>query len=71
MVAGVGGTGGVGGAAVSGSAVAGGRPRLMRQPAVVADEPPTSPGALPPPRLLHTIPSAAETEAPAEEGDPR
>lgn len=38
------------------------RPRLTRQPAVQAEEPPQSPPALPAPRLLHTIPSAAEAE---------
>ncbi|CAH0663833.1 unnamed protein product [Chilo suppressalis] len=40
------------------------RPRLTRQPAVVADEPPQSPGgvALPAPRHLQTIPSAAEPD---------
>ncbi|XP_045530055.1 lutropin-choriogonadotropic hormone receptor isoform X1 [Pieris brassicae] len=47
----------------------GSRPRLTRQPAIVADEPPASPVALPPPRLLHTIPSAAETEIQPEECD--
>ncbi|XP_026498231.2 lutropin-choriogonadotropic hormone receptor [Vanessa tameamea] len=67
---------GAGGAGAAGSAgapvaAAGARPRLTRQPAVVADEPPASPGALPPPRLLHTIPSAAETDAQAEEPDTR
>ncbi|KPJ01345.1 Lutropin-choriogonadotropic hormone receptor [Papilio xuthus] len=58
---------GSGGAAGAGGA----RPRLTRQPAVSAEEPPGSPGALPAPRLLHTIPSAAETEAAGEEGEPR
>lgn len=64
---------GAGAAAAAGAAASGGRPRLTRQPAVVADEPPASPasGALPPPRLLHTIPSAAETEAPMEDADVR
>ncbi|KAH9645388.1 hypothetical protein HF086_000006 [Spodoptera exigua] len=54
-----------GGSAAAGPAPA--RPRLTRQPAVSGDEPPGSPAALAP-RLLHTIPSAAEAElAPDEE----
>ncbi|XP_045778149.1 follicle-stimulating hormone receptor [Maniola jurtina] len=59
-----------GGSAAAGAA----RPKLTRQPAVSADEPPLSPAALLPPaapRLLHTIPSAAETEAPADEAEAR
>ncbi|XP_049878273.1 lutropin-choriogonadotropic hormone receptor-like [Pectinophora gossypiella] len=43
----------------AGSAAPAARPRLTRQPAVQAEEPPLSPPAA---RLLHTIPSAAETE---------
>ncbi|OWR52600.1 putative leucine-rich transmembrane protein [Danaus plexippus plexippus] len=65
------GAGGAGGPVVPSAGVASGRPRLTRQPAVMADEPPLSPGALPAPRLLHTIPSAAETEATLEEPDVR
>ncbi|XP_061716793.1 lutropin-choriogonadotropic hormone receptor isoform X1 [Cydia pomonella] len=55
-----------------GSAAGAGRPRLTRQPAVSGEEPPLSPpgAALPPPRLLHTIPSAAEGEAPPDEPEP-
>lgn len=67
-----GGSAAAGGAAVGAGAGAGGaRPRLTRQPAVALDEPPASPGALPPPRLLHTIPSAAETDAQAEDAEAR
>ncbi|XP_075982432.1 G-protein coupled receptor rickets isoform X2 [Anticarsia gemmatalis] len=55
-----------GGAAAAGAAAGGpARPRLTRQPAITADEPPGSPagpgGALAA-RHLHTIPSAAEAE---------
>lgn len=47
----------------SGGSAAAGRPRLTRQPAVSAEEPPLSPpGPSLSARLLHTIPSAAETE---------
>ncbi|CAK1542778.1 unnamed protein product [Leptosia nina] len=53
----------------SATTASGSRPRLTRQPAIIADEPPASPVALPPPRLLHTIPSAAETEIQPEESD--
>ncbi|XP_028164626.1 lutropin-choriogonadotropic hormone receptor-like [Ostrinia furnacalis] len=47
--------------------------RLTRQPAVSADEPPLSPGApaLPAPRHLQTIPSAAEPEQAPDEADAR
>ncbi|XP_045539411.1 lutropin-choriogonadotropic hormone receptor [Papilio machaon] len=73
--AGSGAAGAVGAAGAGVAAGAGGaRPRLTRQPAVSAEEPPCSPAALPAPRLLHTIPSAAETEAAGEageEGEPR
>nr|XP_037877287.1 follicle-stimulating hormone receptor isoform X2 [Bombyx mori] len=57
----------------SGGSAAGGagRPRLTRQPAVSAEEPPLSPPALPAPRHLHTIPSAAEAELQQEEPDAR
>ncbi|KAJ2945059.1 hypothetical protein O0L34_g9117 [Tuta absoluta] len=48
----------------AGGAGAGARPRLTRQPAIQAEEPPLSP---PSARLLHTIPSAAETELQPEE----
>ncbi|CAG4960520.1 unnamed protein product [Colias eurytheme] len=58
-----------GGSATTGAGSS--RPRLTRQPAIVADEPPASPGALPAPRMLHTIPSAAETELQPEDTDPR
>ncbi|CAH2088176.1 unnamed protein product [Euphydryas editha] len=60
-----------GGGAGAGCAAGGARPRLTRQPAVVADEPPASPGALPARRLLHTIPSAAETDAQPEDAECR
>ncbi|CAG5029236.1 unnamed protein product [Parnassius apollo] len=60
-----------GGSAATAGAGAAARPRLMRQPAVSADEPPCSPVALPAPRLLHTIPSAAETDAAQEAADAR
>ncbi|KAL0829498.1 hypothetical protein ABMA28_003019 [Loxostege sticticalis] len=61
-----------GSAATAGSSSAA-RPRLTRQPAVSADEPPLSPGApaLPAPRHLQTIPSAAEPDQPADEADAR
>ncbi|XP_050672848.1 lutropin-choriogonadotropic hormone receptor isoform X2 [Leptidea sinapis] len=59
-----------GGSAATGTST-GSRPRLTRQPAVVADEPPASPSALPPPRMLHTIPSAAETELQPDDNDAR
>ncbi|CAG9782351.1 unnamed protein product [Diatraea saccharalis] len=55
------------GAGVTGAGV---RPRLTRQPAIVGDEPPQSPGggaSLPAPRHLHTIPSATEPDPPQEE----
>ncbi|XP_041969979.1 lutropin-choriogonadotropic hormone receptor [Aricia agestis] len=45
---------------------AGGRPRLTRQPAVCADEPPAALA----PRHLHTIPSAAEPDAAPDEPAP-
>ncbi|KAI8441213.1 hypothetical protein MSG28_009436 [Choristoneura fumiferana] len=55
----------------SGGSAGGARPRLTRQPCVSGEEPPLSPpAALPPPRLLHTIPSAAEGEAPPDDPDP-
>ncbi|XP_031765012.2 follicle-stimulating hormone receptor isoform X2 [Galleria mellonella] len=58
-----------------GSAAGPARPRLTRQPAVSAEEPPGSPGPLPPavlaPRHLHTIPSAAEAEQQPDDSDAR
>ncbi|XP_059050231.1 follicle-stimulating hormone receptor [Achroia grisella] len=53
-----------------GSAGGAARPRLTRQPAVSAEEPPGSPAALAP-RLLHTIPSAAEPDLPPDDAAPR
>ncbi|CAB3242142.1 unnamed protein product [Arctia plantaginis] len=62
-------TGAAGGPPVAG---AGGpvRPRLTRQPAITADEPPGSPAGALAARHLHTIPSAAETEVQPDE-EPR
>ncbi|XP_037303631.1 follicle-stimulating hormone receptor isoform X2 [Manduca sexta] len=59
------------GVAGAGPGAGAGRPRLTRQPAVSADEPPLSPPALPAPRHLHTIPSAAEAELQQEEPESR
>ncbi|XP_047027402.1 lutropin-choriogonadotropic hormone receptor [Helicoverpa zea] len=52
-----------------GSAPAPARPRLTRQPAVSGASPPASPALAA--RLLHTIPSAAETEPPPDEAPPQ
>lgn len=66
-------TGGMGGQAGAGG-LNSARPRLTRQPAISAEEPPLSPPVLPvlpAPRHLHTIPSAAEAELLQEEMDIR
>lgn len=68
-----------GGSAAAPGAAAGARPRLTRQPALCAEEPPGSPapGAISAgasallARALHTIPSAAEAELQQDEQEPR
>lgn len=63
------GTGAAGGPPVAGAAGPA-RPRLTRQPAITADEPPGSPAGALAARHLHTIPSAAEAELQPDE-EPR